>query len=746
MDFVSNLFDTSDFPPRWHCGSWTLGLGWLHILSDLGVWSAYLAISVRARILRLASERRAIPHDHLAVRDLHPCVRYHAPDGSVIFWWPAYRLAGLIKLFTAVVSWVTVFALAPIVRRCARHAQPEGIGAGDRRADAGRSAVARSEERFRGTFENAAVGIAHEDLTGRFLRLNEQFCTILGYPQTELVGKTLAEVTHPEDLAADLARFNALTRGELTSYTMEKRFIRKDGRPVWAHLTVSLQFDAVGKPAYCIKIIQDISDRKRLEGELREAKEAAEAGNRAKDEFLANVSHEIRTPMNAILGMTELALGTPLAEEPRRFLKTAQSAAENLLGMLNGLLEFSKIEAGELELNPIDFSLRAALVDTVRTLATRAHKKGLELVSHVEADVPDALVGDATRLRQVLLNLVGNAIKFTEKGEVVLRVNAEGAAAPEDAARLRFEVSDSGIGIPREKQEIIFRAFEQQDTSTTRKYGGTGLGLTIAARLVAFLGGTITVESEPGRGSTFAFTLAFDRQEHRTEPLPAPPSGLFYKLPVLIVDDDDANRRLLAECLRGWQMAPSVRGHGLAALDAIWHRAASGRPYAPLASGLSHARHRRSDAGSHDPPTGRAGRYADHPHDLRPRPRRPVSLARNANRRSSGEAGPAERVARYDLPCDEQDLGAHTRGRPECAGAPNGPSASRGIAADLDGPGPTEKRSAPAVPRSRHGRLSVAAGPGCRPLGGDQACRSGQVGRPTIVTRACPRDRAAGIP
>ena len=182
-----------------------------------------------------------------------------------------------------------------------------------------------SEERFRGTFENAAVGIAHEDLTGRFLRLNERFCAILGYPQTELVGKTLAEVTHPEDLAADLARFSALTRGELTSYTMEKRFIRKDGRPVWAHLTVSLQFDAAGKPAYCIKIIQDISDRKRLEGELRQAKEAAEAGNRAKDEFLANVSHEIRTPMNAILGMTELALDTPLAEEPRRFLKTVAS-------------------------------------------------------------------------------------------------------------------------------------------------------------------------------------------------------------------------------------------------------------------------------------------------------------------------------------------------------------------------------------------------------------------------------------
>ena len=357
-----------------------------------------------------------------------------------------------------------------------------------------------------------------------------------------------------------MARFSALTRGESTSYTMEKRFIRKDGTPVWAHLTVSLNFDGAGKPAYCIKIIQDISDRKRLEGQLRQAKEAAEAGNRAKDEFLANVSHEIRTPMNAILGMTELTLDTPLAEEPRRFLKTAQAAALNLLGMLNDLLDFSKIQAGELELNVTDFSLRAALDDTVRFLTTRAHKKRLELLSHVEAEVPDALVGDATRLRQILLNLVGNAIKFTEEGEVVLRVVAAGGAAPEDGAMLRFEVSDTGIGIPREKQEIIFRAFEQQDTSTTRKYSGAGLGLTISARLVALMGGTITLESEPGRGSTFAFTLPFKRQEYRKEPVPAPASGLSSKLPVLIVDDDDANRRLLEEWLLGWQMEPSVQG------------------------------------------------------------------------------------------------------------------------------------------------------------------------------------------
>ena len=217
-----------------------------------------------------------------------------------------------------------------------------------------------SEERFRGTFENAAVGIAHVDAQGNILRVNQKLYDIVGYPNAELVGKSIPEVTHPDDLAANLALFGPLMHGELPSFNMEKRFFRRDGSIVWTFLTVSLQRDAAGQPAYCIAIVQDISDRKQLESELRQAKEAAEAANRAKDEFLANVSHEIRTPMNAILGMTELALDTPLAEDQRQFLKTVKSAADNLLRILNDLLDFAKIEAGKLELDPADFSLRAA--------------------------------------------------------------------------------------------------------------------------------------------------------------------------------------------------------------------------------------------------------------------------------------------------------------------------------------------------------------------------------------------------
>jgi two-component system, sensor histidine kinase and response regulator len=442
------------------------------------------------------------------------------------------------------------------------------------------AALRESEERFRGTFENAPVGIVHNDPAGRFLRVNGTYCAIVGYSREELLQKTLQDIIHPEEVPAFVERYaSSFTRGESPAFGLERRYLRKDGRTVWVEVFASFQRDASGRPAYAIAAVRDISDRKQLDEELRQAKEMAEAANRAKDEFLANVSHEIRTPMNAILGMTELVLGTQLADNQRQCLRTVKSAADNLLGILNDLLDFSKIEAGKLELDQADFGLRSILGDTLRTLAIRAHKNGIELVSHVQPDVPDALIGDASRLRQVLLNLVGNAIKFTETGEVVLRVEANGDAVHEEGAILRFAVTDTGIGIPQEKQATIFRAFEQEDISTARRYGGTGLGLTIAARLVNLMGGTITLKSEPGRGSTFAFTARFGRQPHPPEPAAERLPGLLANMSVLIVDDNATNRQILEEWLRGWQMKPVVRGDGLAALDAIWHNAASGRPF-----------------------------------------------------------------------------------------------------------------------------------------------------------------------
>ncbi len=451
-----------------------------------------------------------------------------------------------------------------------------------------RAALARESDLLRTLMDSLPDLIYVKDREGRFVTANRALLQMLGIPSVAAIeGKTMEQFA-PEELAAQYAAEDEeVLRGGSVLIDREERVLTADGKQRWLSATKVPVRDKKGRVIRLVGIDRDITARKQNEQELRAAKEAADAANRAKGDFLANMSHEIRTPMNGVIGMAQVLANTQLTAHQRDCLMIIEQSADALLRLLNDILDFSKIEAGKLELEEITFSLRDCIGSTARALALPAADKRLELACRVAPDLPDRLVGDPGRLRQILMNLVGNAIKFTERGEVVVEVSRAPASNHEpgqdpaatdrqgDFLRLLFTVHDTGIGIPSTKQGAIFAAFEQADTSTTRRYGGTGLGLAIASQLVKLMNGRIWVESNPGEGSRFCFLANLGIAAQSEPPLIEKLAGMR----ALIVDDNATNRRILAEMTSTWSIKSHVAESGSEALTELQRACTQGEPY-----------------------------------------------------------------------------------------------------------------------------------------------------------------------
>jgi PAS domain S-box-containing protein len=475
----------------------------------------------------------------------------------------------------------------------------------DRRFSAQAVQLASSEHRAVQIMETSFDAFVELDAAGHVSEWNRQAEKIFGWTRDEMLGQSLIEkiiaLESRDSCRGEIAEMLELMSGSTATKRFETLAVSRTRREVPAEITISAirQQQTIVLAAF----IRDLSERKRFELDLREAKEAAESSNQAKSTFLATMSHEIRTPMNGILGMTELVLETELTPEQREFLGLVQLSAESLLGIINDILDFSKIEAGKLELEIIPFDLRESIGETMKALSFRAHQKGIELVYDVDPRVPETLLGDPGRVRQILINLVGNAIKFTERGEIDVEVDAKVSESPDRPVAVHFAVRDTGVGIPREKQGQIFEAFSQADGSMTRRYGGTGLGLTICKRLVELMDGQVWLESEPGVGSTFHFVIRMAAAEENLAPESEPQPTSLRGVPVLIVDDNFTNRRVLSGILARWGMVPKVVDGGRSGLAALQKAKSQGHPYPlvlidrqmPEMDGFSLAEQIRSD-------------------------------------------------------------------------------------------------------------------------------------------------------
>jgi two-component system sensor histidine kinase/response regulator len=452
-------------------------------------------------------------------------------------------------------------------------------------------ALDREREQLRQIVTHAPVAMAVLDREGRHVAHSARWLRYVGVDEPSVVGRTLRELW--PDMPARYDKVFARALGGEIVAEPEDALERADGSKVWLRWTVHPWRDVHGAVGGVVLVAQSIDL-------LVRARQAAVEASRLKSEFVANMSHEIRTPMNGIIGMTRLLLDTELSGEQREFADVIDTSGRALLEIINDILDFSKIEAGRIDLEVVDFDLRRAVREVLGSFAEAAQARGLELLCLIRHDVPSALRGDPGRLRQVLTNLVGNAVKFTEKGEVVLRVTL--SSSTEDEAVVRFEVRDTGIGIEAELRPRLFESFIQADGSTTRRYGGTGLGLAISRRLVQLMGSDIEVESRVGEGSTFSFAVRFDRQAQAVVKPSTPPTRLAGRR-VLVADDNATNRQILRQQLGHWGLQVTTVEGGLEALDALREGVESGKPHdlvildmkMPKMDGLSLARAIKGD-------------------------------------------------------------------------------------------------------------------------------------------------------